>query len=102
LEGLNKKHAYAKRFYSRRSDNITRISDENINRRFYKILKATLARVSVLKKKKNICYRYTFKAANETEYIIRKYGAKSSSSKNNICYIKNTTTPKHKVVVIIF
>jgi len=76
--------------------------NKNIDRRFYKILKATFARILILKKRKDIYYRYTFKAANEIKYIIRKYGVKSSSFKNDIRYIKNTITFKYKVAAIIF
>lgn len=101
MEGLDKEYVHAKRLYSRRSDDITRVSDEDANRRLYKMLKAALARVSVLEKRKNICYRYAFKAANGAECIVRRCGAKSSSFKNDIRYIKNTTTPEHKVAAII-
>jgi len=75
--------------------------DEDINRRFYKILKAVLARILILKKKKDIYYRYIFKAANGAKYIIQKYGAKLLLFKNNIYYIKNIIIFKYKVAVII-
>lgn len=67
----------------------------------YKHLEAALARVLVLERRRDICYRSAFKAADGGECIVRGYGSKSSLPKNAIRHYNTIPTPEHEVAAII-
>jgi len=101
LEHFDQDHSYIARRLSVSPDDTTQISEEDANRPLYKQLEAALARVLVLERRRDICYRSAFKAADGGECIVRGCGSKSSSPKNAIRHFNTTPTPEHEVAAII-
>lgn len=100
LERLDKENTHPERLRSGSSDGTTRGPGEDGNRQLYNILEATLARLIVLEERRDICYRNAFKAAVETDCIVRGCGGKLSR-KNDLRHVKTTGTPEHEVAAII-
>lgn len=101
LKRFDEKHDHDKRHQFVEFDNTMRVSDEDFIRHFIKMLKVVLTRISILKKRRDICYQYVFKVANEKECLIRECDVKSSSSKNIIRHFKMTIIFEHEIAVII-
>ncbi len=101
LEDRDQAYAHAERQQYGSRHETTHISDVNANRSLYKMLEAALARLTVLESRRDICYRYAFKAADGEECMIRGCSTTSSSTKNAIRHIKNTATPEHEVAAVI-
>ena len=64
-------------------------------------MEASLARISVLEKRRDISYRSAFKASNGTECIIRGCGSDLSKREHAVRHIKTTSTPEHQVAAIV-
>lgn len=101
LERHDEGHARPECLHSDSSDNSTYVAVENGNRQLYKMLEAALARVLVLEGRRDICYQNAFKAASETECIVRGCGSKPTSCKNDVRHLKNTRSPEHEVAAIL-
>ena len=99
LEHYDRDHADTARLPSDSPDNT--ILEEDSNRPLYKKLEAALARVLVLERRRDICYRSAFKAVDSGECIVRGCGSKSSSPQNAIRHFSSTPTPEHEVAAII-
>lgn len=101
LERHDEGHTRDERLRSDSSDSTTRVAAKDGHRQLYEMLEAALARVSVLEGRRDICYQNAFKAAGETECMVRGCGAKSSSCKNDVRHLKNTRTPEHEISAIL-
>ncbi len=101
LEHFDQDHSYTARLPSGSPDNTMQISEEDANWPLFKKLEAALARVLVLERRRDICYRSAFKAADGGECIVRGCGSKSSLPKNAIRHFNTTPTPEHEVAAII-
>ena len=73
---------------------------EDANRSLYKILEAALTRISVLEKRRDICYCCAFKAPTGDECIIRGCGS-VVSTQHTIRHLRTTSTPQHQVAAMI-
>ena len=66
------------------------------------MLEATIARVSILEGRRDICYQNAFKATGGAKCIVRGCGAKSSSSfKNDVRHFQTISTPEHDIAAIL-
>lgn len=101
LEHFDRDHSHTARLPPGSPDNTMQVSEEDGNRPLYKHLEAALARVLVLERRRDICYRSAFKAADGGECIVRGCGSKSSSPKNAIRHFNTTATPEHEAAAII-
>ncbi|KAL2056588.1 hypothetical protein ABVK25_002982 [Lepraria finkii] len=73
---------------------------EDANRSLYKILEAALTRISVLEKRRDICYCCAFKAPTGDECIIRGCGS-VVSTQHTVRHLRTTSTPQHQVAAMI-
>ncbi|KAL2056606.1 hypothetical protein ABVK25_003000 [Lepraria finkii] len=101
LERFDQDHSRIARLPSGSPDNTMQISEEDANRPLYKQLEAALARILVLERRRDIFYRFAFKAADGGECIVRGCGSKSSLPKNAIRHFNSTPTPEHEVAAIV-
>ena len=83
------------------STNESTLANDEAERSLYKIMEASLARISVLEKSRDIFYRSAFKASNGTECIIRGCGSDLSKREHAVRHIKTTSTPEHQVAAIV-
>lgn len=70
-------------------------------RLLYKILEAALTRVSILENRKDISYRFAFKASNGIECIIRECEGDLFKREHALRHIKTTSTLEHQVAAIV-
>lgn len=75
--------------------------EEDGNRSPYKLLEAALTRITVLEKRRDISYCFTFRASTGNGCIIRGYGGVLSSQRHSVRHLRTTATPEHQAATII-
>ena len=100
LEQLEQDCSQGERPHSVSPPNMSIPPKEDANRSLYKILEAALTRVSVLEKRRDICYCCAFKASTGDECIIRGCGS-VVSTRHTVRHLRTTSTPQHQVAAMI-